>query len=122
MLDYNRSMHPLFIKMYKREMLIMEEKNMNKLIAVYGMYAVAYDKYINCYLANGMDENKCSYEINVCDGLFEKVTDEVIELTKSETARQKILDILTVTNFETKKIRAQRNLFNLFEYIGMEFN
>jgi hypothetical protein len=91
------------------------------IIKVYADYVVAYDKYVDRYFQT-MSEDDCQFEITLCDGLYDQLNDLVNNFCNNDTDMSyDIMDILSKTEYSTKKINMAKNLRKLFEYTQITF-
>jgi hypothetical protein len=94
---------------------------MIEIVKVYADYVLAYDKYIDKYLPT-MSEDVCQFEIEVCDGLYDQLMDLVSEFTNGdEDYTNELMDILSVTEYSTKKINMAQNLQTFFNETQLVF-
>jgi hypothetical protein len=78
---------------------------------------LAYDLYVDRYLPK-MNEADCQDEIKLCDSIYDELTSLVSEYSVDEDMAYDIMDILSKTQYSTKKINMAQNLQVFFDYIG----
>jgi hypothetical protein len=94
---------------------------MNEIVKVYADYVLAYDKYIDKYLQT-MSEDDCEFEIEVCDGLYDRLMELVSEFTNGDDDyTNELMDILSITERSTKKINMAQNLQTFFNETQLVF-
>jgi hypothetical protein len=87
---------------------------MIEIVKVYADYVVAYDRYIDKYLPT-MNEDNCQFEMAVCDSLYDQLTELMGEFTDGDDDyTNDLMDILSITEYSTKKINMAQNLKNFF--------
>jgi hypothetical protein len=93
---------------------------MIEIVKVYADYVVAYDKYMDRYLQT-MNEEDCSFEISLCDSLYDKMNDLVSDFTNNDDDyTYDLMDILSKTN-SAKRIDMAQNLRKFFAETQLVF-
>jgi hypothetical protein len=87
------------------------------IIKTYTDYALAYGKYIDKYMVNRIEE-EAQAESEVCYELYQELTRLVGIFSIDGEMSNDIMDMLSETDWNTKKISMAENLKKFFDYIS----